>query len=777
MECLRKFSKRLSILLLFLIFVYIMIPLPSPLFQDDHSTVFLDEEGNILRAFLNSNQQWHFPTEKGIKIPEKLKKAVIHFEDQYFHEHPGFNPLSIARALFQNLSSGRTKSGASTLSMQVIRLAYKKKRTLWNKFIEILQATKLETKYSKEQILKMYLNNAPYGGNIIGYYAASLKYFKKKPAQLTWSQAATLAVLPNSPGLISPAINRDKLITKRNGLLKSLYKKNVFDRETYSVSIQEPLPRNFKPFFVYAPHLAQTLKNKFHLHSGFVRTTLIKSFQARVESMLEQHLKYLNPTGIKNGAAILVETKTGKIRAYAGSQDFFDKDNSGQVDGVISPRSTGSILKPFLYALSMDEGLILPRTLIRDIPSYFGSFSPSNADKKYSGLVTAREALIRSLNVPAVRLLNAYGLYKFYVFLKSAGMSTIFRKPDEYGLTIIIGGAEATLYDLAKLYAGLGNYGKFKPLMILYNYSDPLLREENQLISPEACYLTLNILKEVKRPGSEYYWDQYQNQYPIAWKTVTSYGQRDAWAIGVTPEWTIAVWIGNFTGEGNTNLSGAKCAAPLMFDIFNLIPKTQKNNWFSRAEINLYSIKICMDTGFAAGPNCERIAISDSPRGLKPLRTCPFHKKIYVTLDEKFRVCSMCWEPGKYKSIKRLFLTPDVAQYLRESGIILSHIPQHKKNCPGFTGTNPVKITYPVQNAKLWIPRDFDGKIQKITFNVAHRYSNRKVYWYLDNIYRGFTQDKHKMVFLLNKGWHRIEVVDEEGNRDWRRFHTSSSSD
>lgn len=771
---LKKIIKIISIIFLFLILLYIIVPLPDPLFEKDYSTVVTDEKGEILRAFLTKNQQWHFPPQEDLEIPAKLKKAILLFEDRYFYKHPGVNPVALVRALFQNISSGKIKSGASTLSMQVIRLAFKRKRTILNKCLEILQALKLEINYSKEEILNMYVNHAPYGGNIIGYYAASMKYFNHRPDQLTWSQAASLAVLPNAPGLISPLMNREHLIKKRNLLLKSLLKEKIIDEETFESGLREPVPGAAQSFFLNAPHLAQTLKSRYMIESEYIRTTILKKYQVPIGEMVKTHLTYLNSMGIRNGAAVVVETASGKVRVYVGSQDFFDNESSGQVDGVLSPRSSGSILKPFLYALAMDEGLVLPSTVIRDVPSYFGSFSPSNADKKYNGLVTAKEALIRSLNVPAVRLLNAYGLYKFYIFLKAGGLSTIFRQPDQYGLTLVLGGAETTLYDLAMLYRGLGNYGKFTPLRLFpekehKNYQSD--REmEMQLLSPEACLLTLNVLKELKRPGAEYYWEQYQNQFPIAWKTGTSYGLRDGWAVGVNPSWTIAVWVGNFDGEGNSNISGAGCAAPLMFDIFNFLPKSYEKNWFDKSKVELMPVQLCMDTGFLAGPDCERTFAADSPGLKKPLKRCPFHKSIYVTLDEKFQVCSLCWEPGKYKNIKKLIYPPDVTQYLREAGVIVSNIPPHKSNCPGLDEVKPLQITYPVPNARLWIPRDFDGTLQKITFTVAHRVPDRKVFWYLDNVYMGFTVRRHKMAFKLSAGQHRLEVVDEAGNRARRHF-------
>lgn len=766
---LRRLIKIAVFLVLFLMVFYFAVPLRDPLFPEDYSTVVTDEEGQILRAFLNRRGQWHFPPDPGGQIPRKLEQAIVQFEDRYFYRHPGFNPVSLVRAAIQNARAGSVKSGASTLSMQVIRLAYGRKRTIWNKLLELLQAIKLEMRYSKKEILKLYVDHAPYGGNIVGYRAAALKYFKHLPDQLTWSQAATLAALPNAPGLMSPLNNRNNLIRKRDRLLRSLAGAGVMDENTLNSSLSEPAPSSAQPFFNHAPHLAANLAADERFNSRYVRTTLLTKYQTGVEELTAAHMKYMNALGVGSAAVLVAETVSGKVRVYVGSPDYFNESANGMVDGVLAPRSSGSILKPFLYALAMDEGLILPGTVVKDVPSYFGSFAPSNADKRFNGLVRARDALIRSLNVPAVRLLNAYGMYKFYVFLKNAGFSTIWRPPGDYGLTIILGGAETTLCDLAGGYRGLGNQGVFSPLRFLADETAPPAvypqAPTARLISPESCWLVLNILKELKRPGAEFYWDQYHDQYPFAWKTGTSYGQRDAWAVGVSPMWTIAVWVGNFAGEGNTNLAGASCAGPLLFDIFNYLPKSPETSWFRQTRLDLAPVELCIDTGMAAGPFCPKTVRGVSPRLKKPLQRCPYHQPFYVDSEERFQVCSLCWEPGRYKRAVKLAYPPDVTQYLRESGVIVSDIPEHLPSCPSQESVQAMTILYPTAGASIWAPRDFDGTLQKITFSVAHRKPQLKVYWYLDKVYLGFTLRVHKMAVQLDSGSHRLEVVDQEGAR------------
>ncbi len=766
-----KKYKNIIVVIISLVIFYLIIPLPDNIFNSDYSTIITDKNGEILRAFVNTEEQWRFPPNYGKYFSNKLHIAVINFEDRYFHYHPGVNPISIGRALLGNIISGKIKSGASTISMQIIRLAFKKKRTLLNKLIEMFQALKLEIKYSKKEILRMYLKNAPYGGNIIGVDAASLRYFGKLPKILTWNEAAILAVLPNSPGLISPLQNREKLIKKKNRLLKKLFERRIIDHDIYNHSISESVPSEIIPFPVIAPHFSEYLKKLYRGRRNLIKSSINKELQIRSENLIKEHLKILETSGINNGAVIVAETKSGKVRSYCGSQDFFNYENSGQVDGVIAPRSSGSILKPFLYALAIDEGYILEKTVIKDIPSYFGSFSPSNASKTFCGVVTAKEALIKSLNVPAVRLLNYYGLHKFYIFLKKCGLTTLIRPPDEYGLTIILGGAETKLIELVQLYRGLGNYGKFSSLV--FNEETVKAGKKKELISPEASYLTLDMLKELKRPGAEYYWEQYRSKTPIGWKTGTSYGKRDAWAVGVSPEWTIGVWIGNFSGEGNRELAGYSCAAPLMFDVFNYLPKNSSYRWFKKQNLKFKKVELCVKTGFLANENCNETVKVNAPSGQGTVKLCPYHSSVYVSLDEKESVCSLCWEEGRYKRIKKLIFPPDVAQFLREKGDIVDSIPPHNKKCTSVTESNPLQILYPVQNAKILIPVDFNGKIQNLTIKIAHRFKNRKVFWYIDGIYKGVTKNRHKMVINMLSGWHELEVIDQNANSAKRNFFVS----
>ena len=413
-----------------------------------------------------------------------------------------------------------------------------KERTLWNKLREMCQAVRIELNYSKDQILKLYLTHAPYGGNILGYRTASLRYFGCEPAQLSWAQAATLAVLPNNPANVNPMRNPEELKKKRDSLLQSLFEADIITAETYRLAVAEPVPTGQLPFPLAAPHLAERLA--LSSEENVLLTTIDLDVQVRAEGLVKAYMDGLSKVGVDNAAALLVHTPSGEVKAYVASQDYFADEKLGKIDGVRMRRSTGSTLKPFLFALAMDAGLIVRESVLLDIPTSYGGYSPYNADHSFSGIVRADTALIRSLNVPAVQLLHELGVEDFYSFLQTAGLKGIKGTPQQHGLSLVLGSASGSLWELAGLYRGLGNYGLFSDLTVLAGEE----REEVRLLSRGSSYLVLETLKDVTRPKTEYFWQEFQSSAPLAWKTGTSYGGSDAWAVGVSPEWTIAVWTG-----------------------------------------------------------------------------------------------------------------------------------------------------------------------------------------------------------------------------------------
>jgi penicillin-binding protein 1C len=741
--------------------VYVLIPLSGEKLSRNYSQVILASDSSFMRVFLNDAEQWCLSPRLEPEIPEKLKTAVLNYEDRHFYRHPGVNPVALIRAFYLNVKHGQIVSGGSTITMQLARMIGKNPRTLRHKMKEMLLALKLEARYSKAEILQDYLCHAPYGSNIRGYIAASHRFFGKKPSQLTWAEASTLAVLPNEPGMVFPGKNDARLEIKRNTLLSSLLQKGIIDRETYELSLLEKTPDEIIPFPLRAPHLTNRIRAENQLLS-VVHTTIDATIQDETNFFVKQHAAQLQQMGIKNACALVVNNITGEVVSYVGSHDFNDFESQGRVDGIRARRSPGSILKPFLYALAIDEGLILPQTLIKDVPTYFNSFSPSNASETFSGIVPASQALVHSLNVPAVRLLNAYGVHKFYNQLKAAGLETLFRHADEYGLPLILGGSEVTPWDMAKLYMGMARGGRFSDITYLKNEEIP---SHHQLASAGASYLILNELKELIRPGLEFYWKKYSAQRPIAWKTGTSYGHRDAWAVGATPIWTIVVWVGNFDGTSNKSISGMKSAGPLLFNIANVLPSKERSAWFEANPHDFVKIKICEKTGFYASENCDDVAVVQAPVHMRPLKTCEFHKSYQVDRESGYAVCSRCWSANRTET-HVLKYSPDVNYYLRRNGNLTEVEPAHNPACKSGLEKDMIQIIYPLNQANIFIPKDFDGEYEPLIGRFASQFPEREVFWYLDDSFIGSTINKPSLPLRLDAGTHRLTLVDIMGNRD-----------
>lgn len=707
------------------------------IFEDRYSVSVLDDKGNIIGVYLNKNEQWHLKSTD--IIPEKLKTAVMTFEDKDFYKHHGIDFSAVVRALKDNIFEGR-RTGASTITMQTAKALEPKERSYFNKYKEMVHALKLERYYSKEEIFLMYLNNAPYGGNIVGYKTASYMYFQKNPKELTWAESALLAVLPNSPGLMSVEKNREKLINKRNSLLKKMYDKNIIDERQYRLSLKEPIPEKRYAFKSLAPHLGRRLINE---NSDKIITSTINSeLQEKTEKIVKDYSEFLKTQGINNAAALIIDNKTYEVKVYAGSQNFYDFSRNGQVDAVTALRSPGSILKPFLYAKAIDEGIIAPQSKVPDVPLYFSNFSPQNANKKYYGMVEMKDALIKSLNVPFVQLLKEYGEDRFFFFLKEVlGFEDM--DYSRYGLSLILGTKELSMENIGKLYAGLANYGNFKNLRYIKNQPD---EKGEQLISKGAAYLTASTIKELERPGMERF---YREKNPISWKTGTSHGRRDGWAAGITPKWTVIVWTGNFTGEGNPNLTGVFSAGNLLFNIFKILPKGEKE--FAEPD-DLIKIKVDSETGYRLKYDVLSKEIL-YPESAKPLRTSPYYKKIFVnSRGEEIDSRSPDFAERKEKII--LTYPIEVINYFVRENLDISNIFNSRVN------KKTIKFIYPSDNLKIIIPKDFDG--EKSVIVKTANLKNQELYWYVNKEYIGRGKEKEKS-FNLKEGKYEITAVAENG--------------
>lgn len=775
------------ILIFFLTGVLYWRWLPDPLFRDPSSTVITDREGRLLGARLATDQQWRFPESE--EVPEKFRIALMHYEDRYFNFHPGFNPVSLIRAAMLNFRNHRVVSGGSTLTMQVIRLARKnRERTYGEKFKEILLAFRLELGASKREILRLYVSHAPFGGNVIGLEAAAWRYFGVPPDRLSWAEAATLAVLPNSPGMIYPGRNQSTLLSKRNRLLDILLERSVIDRATWELARSEKLPGKPFPLPQKAPHLLDRLVKEGH-QGQRLTTTLDGTTQDRTSEILLNHRPRLVANEIYNAAVLIVEVATGNVLCYCGNlprasvgeiENRIETGNS--VDIITSPRSTGSILKPFLYAAMLTDGLLLPNTLVPDIPMQIGGFIPENYNLTYDGAVPAKQALSRSLNIPAVKMLQTYGYPRFYALLRKAGMTTLTHPAGHYGLSLILGGAEATLWDLVGLYASMARtlqrynsegptYSKadFHPLILLSDQSKktPSAKEQASWFDAGSIWLTFEAMVEVSRPDEEQQWQSFSSSRKIAWKTGTSFGNRDAWSVGVTPEYVVGVWVGNASGEGRPGLTGISMAAPVLFDVFKALPPS---SWFGRPDPALVQAKVCRYSGYRASSICEFTDSVWIPKSGMKTPPCPFHQMVHLDPTGKWQVHSGCEAPEKMLHLAWFVLPPVQEWYFRNKNPFYKPLPPFKPGCETVPEHHDMEIIYPGNNSRIFIPVDLDGKAGYAIVKVAHRNPKQLIYWHLDDQFIGTTNEIHQMAISPESGIHRLTLVDQTGERVVCRF-------
>ena len=724
------------LLFIYLIKVYITYD-PKKLVEEiNYSKVVLDRKGEILSVFLNSEEEFHIKYDG--EVPETLKTAVINYEDKKFYSHSGVDYPRILKSFFNNMT-GRKKMGASTISMQVVKLLEPKKRTYFNKLMEVVKAYKLESEFSKEEILKIYLNNVPYGSNIVGYSGAIKMYFNKEVKDLSYAEAALLAVLPNSPGILNLKKNNDKLETKRNRLLKTLLDRKLIDERQYKFSLLEKFPNKIYYYEKKAPQFSIFLKNRYP--EKIIKSTLDYNLQKKLEKIVHDYSNAMKDVGINNAAVLVVNNKTKEVLAYVASQDFYDKRNNGEIDGLQAKRSPASLLKPFLFALSIDDGLIVPDSVYPDVPIYFGNFYPKNSSNTFTGMVKIEEALIKSLNIPFVKLLSDYGVDRFYYFLENNDNYPEDRF-DKYGLSLILGTREMRPVDIGKLYIGLANYGKVSNLKYTLTEDKP---KEYQQFSRGASYLTLETLSRVVRPGNE---KLYSEQRPISWKTGTSYGMKDAWSVGVSPDYTVLVWLGNFNQKSIFSLSGVETAGNLLFKVFNIVDINSKT--FEKPTDDLKEIEIDEKTGYRKFYDVESKKVF-YPKDAKLLRISPYYKKIFVD-ENDMEIDSRSPNFDKRKEKIVIEYPIEVSNYFFLNGV------RENKN---------VKIAYPVQNLNIFVPKDFDG-YKKVAMKLYNP-NNEYVYWYLDEDYVGYSNEKEKF-FELDIGKHKLTIITENGAREEVKF-------
>ncbi len=723
-------------------------------FHIHYSQVILDEENRILGAFLSPDEKWRMKTELS-EINEDLQKAFIAKEDNYFFYHFGINPLAVVRAIFDNLLSQKRTSGASTITMQVVRLLNPKARTYGNKILEMFRALQLEWHYSKREILQMYLNLVPYGGNIEGVKSASVLYFQKLPQNLSIAEITTLAIIPNRPR--SLALGKDNLLiqTERNKWLKKFEKKGIFDKKEIANALKEPLnaQRNEAPRF--APHWCIRLGQEYPKNEN-IRTSLLLPLQNKVQTLAENYVKKLRLLGIENLAILVVENKTRKIRAYIGSQNFAES----QVDGITAIRSPGSTLKPLVYALAMDLGKLTPKTTVLDIPTDWNSYAPDNFDKKFRGKVSVETALSLSLNIPAVATLQEISVEYFVKKLKQAGFKTLGKQEKKVGLSMILGGFGTNLEELTSLYVSLANNGQYAPLNFLATDST---QRTDTIISAVSAYSFTQVLTLTQRPDLPKSYLNAKYKPLIAWKTGTSYGKRDAWSIGYNQKYTIGVWIGNFSGKGVPELSGSEMATPLLFEIFNAL---DKQGLLPPPPPTISFRLVCTESGLPPNSFCENQVIDYYIPLVSPSQVCEHQKELYVSADEKMQYLPDCLPETGYKKKFYPIISAQLQAYYEAEKIPYLKIPPLHPSCERHVQANlknKPQIISPLANRTYLMP---ESQVTELMLKAYTQNDVKKLYWYINNKFYQEANPNENAFFKPKMGKNIITCVDDKGRSE-----------
>ncbi|MBC7652103.1 MAG: penicillin-binding protein 1C [Deinococcales bacterium] len=777
--------------------LWFYLSLPSQLFKSPTSFVISDANNNLLNASIAADEQWRFPY--NAQVPEKFAKCITAFEDKRFYYHPGVDPMAMCRAIWQNSHNKKTVSGGSTLTMQVVRLyKHHQGRTIWNKLTETIAAIRLECSYKKQSILALYASNAPFGSNVVGLDAAAWRYYGRDASQLTWGEMAALAVLPNAPALVHPGKNRATLLRKRNELLNKLAANKTIDVATANLAKLELLPSEPKALPQFAPHLLDRFKkayptiSKSQLITTSITTTIDGNLQKQVTAIILQQHKQLIGNQINNAAAMVVEIETGFIKAYIGN--VYQPANANiesHVDVLSSVRSPGSTLKPLLYGSLLTEGTMLPKQLIPDIPTQIGGYAPENFDLGYDGAVPANKALSRSLNIPAVKMLQQYKYQRFYNVLKQCGFTSLKKPADFYGMSLILGGCEVSPFELAGVYSSMArlynhqlqNKGQwnakdwFMPKYFKVTEDREQMLKKNVLATIDqqlstslfdytALWHTFNAMNEVMRPGEEGLWNLFSSAQRIAWKTGTSFGFRDGWAIGLTPKYCVVVWVGNTSGVGRPELTGINTAGPILFDIFRLLPKSA---WFNPPSSGFNYINVCHQSGFKASVDCgatDTVMVSEAA---KNALVCPYCKKINLDKTATYRVTDNCESPSNMVQASWFILPPTIDYYYQQKHPDYKPLPSFKIGC-NTDITRVLDLIYPEENSKIYVPIEASGEKGKSIFTATHRTKNTKLFWHLDDAYVGTTQQFHQLAMNPIPGKHLLTIIDEQGNSVSRNF-------
>lgn len=736
------------------------------------SYVLFDKNDELLGARIAKDEQWRFPMMDS--IPLKFEKAITTFEDKDFNSHWGLDLSSLLRATIQNLKERRVVSGASTITMQLMRIGNPgAKRNVLQKIKEIFLAFKKELHSTKEQILLEYCTHAPFGGNVVGLETASWRYYRKAPQNLSWSEASTLAVLPNAPALIHPGKNRNQLKRKRDFLLGRLLAASYIDSMEWRLALLEPIVPNPKNLENEAPHFLEKLKSE-NKHMSRFNTTIDVEIQAEVNDLVERHNKLNQQKGIYNVGVIVVSNQNKKIRAYTGNTKGTSRENYN--DMVLAPRSSGSILKPLLYGLAIEDGMITPSQLAEDIPISYKGFSPKNYNRKFHGAISYDKVISKSLNVPSVTLLKKYDLRRFLNDLRELGFKTLDKSSDYYGLPLILGGGDVRLWDLANVYSEAAHtLSTFisqdaqyleNPVQDLiwdrdYVIDKPSYSFQPNKLSAGSIWAMLEAMKKLERPNNDGQWERFTSSKHIHWKTGTSYGYKDAWAVGITKEYTVAVWVGNSDGEPRPDIIGVSAAGSLLFDIFNALPIRKS---FDKPFDDLQKKEICLESGHIAGAHCKNIVEKFLPTKACNTQSCPYHKLIYVNKESGERVFMDCLSTSQIQDTSWFVLPSEMAYYYKSYHPTYAALPQFDEACLPYGDTEaPIAFIYPREDIEIVLPINLKSEKENCVIKASHKDEKSTIFWHVNNSYYGKTEDFHEIALDLNAGEYTVSIQDQTG--------------
>ncbi len=751
----KKGLRTASAVSLFFLLVFMLLNELFPFkTEPQYSTLVLSAEGKPMAAYLSQDEKWRLKLDTN-ELTEPIEEAFLLKEDHYFYFHPGFNPAAMLRALWNNVLSGKRTSGASTITMQLARMLEPKPRSYGNKLIEVFRAMQLEWRFTKEEILRMYLNQVPYGGNIEGIKAASYLYLGKSPLLLSPAEIAALTVIPNRPTSLGVRSGeRSDLTTARNYWLKYFAHHDWVSSENLADALREPVAFRRREMVQVAPHLCRFLKSR-HATEALIYSSVSLSLQQQAETLVANYMQTLYSRQISNAAVVVLNNANAEVLAYVGSADFNHVAHQGQVDGTRAIRSPGSTLKPLLYAYAMEKGFITPLSQLSDVPSNFGGYTPENYDSEFNGKVSLKDALAKSLNIPAVKVLSQTGIQQFTRFLSRGGFHHIKKQKDELGLSLILGGCGVSLLELCEAYMCLANYGEFRTMRFVPS------KEESfsfQWTTPEASFMTSHMLADLNRPDIPAYWRSGKTLPHIAWKTGTSYGRKDAWSIGYNDRFTVGVWVGNFDASGVPDLSGADIATPLLFKLFENLPGSNNDRWLQpRGKVDMRWV--CSETGQYAGEQCENQVMDYYIPGISSMQACQCKKAVWVDEKEKQSYCMTCKSADAKLKYYRHY-PPELLAWFQSEQKSYEQVPEHNPNCSRVFQEGAPQIVMPTAGATYLQERGSDEQFE-LSAQTGTEVS--ELFWYVDDALLGKVKRGEAFFTKLKGGAHKISCVDDKG--------------